>query len=386
MANDNNNTNGNLGANSGNTVTSAGEVSASTAVDTGGSSGSPPPTPPLTGGAANAAASGNAAALGNAAASGTARAHGFRESYLMLKPRYDLIPANTLPPATLDVVKVTVMGLSVLPEAAKLQPDIARELPLVPHDLVDQVKHALFGLAHANTLKQVAAAGEQGETVSDAAAPLRALNETILADVAPLVARGVVPAEAVVRSQGNNPRNVAFDTLRLVEVAESNYRHLEGQTKLTRADLQSAVQAAQDLLEFLATKEQAVESLEEATLTRLRAFAYFLALYEELRWAVRYVRRHQKDAHLIMPSLFTLRKKRSSGTSAVDDGDDEVQEQQTPPPAMTDDGSVDLEHLQALMNGGGQPAVNAPVTPGTMPNAAPKAPSGAGNQGSNGAR
>lgn len=355
----------------------------------------------------NTAASGAAVSVGGAAASvggaassspmtlseATASAtttYGFRGSYMALKPTYDRMPAANLPPVTLDVNKIIVLGMGVFPKVRKLRADIFQECPRLPVDLIDQTEKALFGLAHSNILKQLTTA-EQAESTNQAAAPLRVIADHLQADVAPLVARGLVAPEAVVRSQGNNPRNAAFDVLRLVEVADSNYHHLEGATKLSRAELQAAAEAARALLEFLAAKEQSDESAEEATLTRLRALAHFVALYEELRWAVRYTRRNHKDAHLIMPSLYSLRKKRTTAAAADDTDDEGEQDQATTPAVGTDTTSIDLGHLQALMNGGGQAtassngvststpssngatanAVAANAAPATAPKAAP---------------
>lgn len=308
--------------------------------------------------------------------------YGFRGSYLLLKPRYDEMPADNLPPVTIDVNKIIVLGMRVLPEAEKLSADIKDECPRLPEDLIDQVRQALFGLAHANILKQLAAAGGPSESASEAAAPLRLVRDHLVGDINPLVVRGLVPPQAVVLSPGNNPRNVAFDVLRLVEVTDTNYHHLEGQSKTTRADLQAAAKAAQDLLEQLGAKEQFGDSLEDATLTRLRALAFFVALYEELRWGVRFVRRKHKDAHLFMPSLFTLRKKRSN--AAAEDADDDAPEVQPTPAATADASGIDLAHLQTLMNGGGQPT--------TAPNPTPATPNSGGvntggvNTGGSGAR
>lgn len=313
-------------------------------------------------------------------------AFGFRGAYLQLKPNYDGMPADKLPPVTLDVNKIIVLGMGVLPEVEKLRPVIQDECPRLPGDLIDQVRYALFGLAHANILKQVAAAGGPSEGAGDAAEPLRVVRAYLVSDVTPLVARRIVAPEAIALTQGNSPRNVAFDVLRLVEVADSNYHHLEGQSKTTRADLQAAAKAAQELLEQLGAREQASESAEDSTLTRMRALAYFVALYEELRWGVRFVRRHYKDAHTIMPSLFTLRKKRTTSAVAEDTEDELPADEPSAPTGSPEAAGIDLAHLQALMNGGAQPAaVNSAATNAAAP-AASVALSGGVNPGGNGAR
>lgn len=305
--------------------------------------------------------------------------YGIRESYVLLKPRYDEMPADKVPPVTLDVGKVIVLGIGVLPEVEKLKPDILDQCPRLPENLIEQVRQGLFGLTHANTLRQLATAGSTSEAMNGPVAALRVVRDHLVGDVNPLVVRGIVSPQAIVLSPGNNPRNVAFDVLRLVEVSDANYHHLDGQSKMTRTDLQAAATAAQDLLQYLGAKEQSTESAEDATLTRQRALAYFIALYEELRWAVRFVRRNHKDAHLIMPSLFTLRKKRGGAAAEnADEADDAAAPVAPQAPAANTDAAtgVDLAHLQALMGGGNQAAT--PATSATTA-ATATSTSGSGN-------
>jgi hypothetical protein len=231
--------------------------------------------------------------------------------------------------------------------------------------LIDQVRWAAYGLAHANTLKSLATIGGKRAATNALVQPVRVMRDHLVGDVNPLVVRGIVPPQAIALRRGNSPRNVAFDVLKLVEVAYRNFHHLEGQSKTTRADLQAAATAAQNLIEYLGAKGQSAESAAENALTLRRALAYFMELYEELRWAVRYVRRRHKDANVIMPSLYTLRKKK--GARADNDDDDEATPIDAPPPAPNTDGSlgIDIAHLQALMAGGvlGKAPTKSPYSP-----------------------
>lgn len=234
--------------------------------------------------------------------------HASWAAYCRLKPRYDEMPKRRLPPVTLDVGQVVNRGLRLLEGVEKLREVIRRECPTLPADLIDQVREAAWALSHAEMLRRGAAGGvvDPTSTLVDA---LRETRARLLGDAKPLVPRGRVSPRAVILSQGNSPRNVALDVMRLVEVLGCNLEYLEGRSLTTRSDLEAAACAAQRLLQRLGAKEQSIEGFEAATLTRQRAVALFLELYEELRWAVRFVRRKHKDADALMPSMYTLRSK-----------------------------------------------------------------------------
>jgi hypothetical protein len=69
------------------------------------------------------------------ATTNASHAFGFRGAYLQLKPHYDEMPADNLPPVTLDVNKIIVLGMGVLPEVEKLRAVIQDECPRLPADV-----------------------------------------------------------------------------------------------------------------------------------------------------------------------------------------------------------------------------------------------------------
>jgi hypothetical protein len=95
----------------------------------------------------------------------------------------------------------------------------------------------------------------------------------------------------------------------------------------------------EESVKFIGTREQSTENAEEVGLMRQRAMTLFLDLFEELRWGVRYTRRKQKDAYLIMPSLYTLRTKRRN---AADEDDDVVEASEA---SAGNDGAADVSEI-----------------------------------------
>jgi len=212
---------------------------------------------------------------------------------------------------TLNVARVVQAVLGVLPELEKLRSELERECPSLNTDLIRELREAGYALGHVEALKRGSRGQALGVTVTEAVDRMRSLRNVLLADVQPLVARGLLNVKALVLAPGNSPRNVAFDTLRLVNYLDENREALAGKTLTTEQDLAAARLQAQDLITFLAVRDNP-EGKEELALARQRAMTHLMGIYEELRWAVRYARRAAKDGDWSMPSLYSLRKKRGS--------------------------------------------------------------------------
>lgn len=291
--------------------------------------------------------------IGEAAAS-VATSYGGKRAYLQLVPQYRAIPADRVIRITLDVTYCVTHTFGVLAEVEKLKDDLERECPTLPKDLPHQLRQAAYGLAYAETMKRGAADAPE-EDRDDPVAAVRAIRDHLAGDVVPLIKRGRVSGESVKLSQGNSPRNVAFDVLKLVSAIDGNLEYLDGRSLTTRADLEAAAAAAENLLEYLGTKEQSTENAEEVSLMRQRAMTLFVELFEELRWGVRFTRRKQKDANLIMPSLYTLRAKRKSAAEEDDDVDAEDLSASDGGGAAVSS-EVDLAQLDSIMSGGASAA------------------------------
>ncbi len=305
-----------------------------------------PPTPPT---------------IGEAAAS-VATSCSFRACYLKLLARYSEIPADEAMRVTVDVGYVIQRTFGLLPEVEKLRDDIRRECPTVSPTIIEDLREGIGGLGHCEMLKRGATDAPM-DLANNPVEAVRSIRDHLVSDGQPLIIRGKLTPNDLALSPGNSPRNVAFDVMRLAAKIDANYEFLDGRSLTTRADLEAASKAAEDLLEFLGVKEKEKDNVEEVTLTRQRALTYVYELFEELRWAVRYTRRKYNDADTIMPSLFTMRAKKSGG-GKNDEPQPEVPS--TAPESNEASTEVDLAHLQAIMSGN-LPAGNTttPPTPGT---------------------
>jgi hypothetical protein len=301
----------------------------------------------------------------------------FHLAYKRLKPKLTAIPIERAVRIVFDVGLVVQTTLGVLPELEKLRPEIEQECPRLSTTLIPDLREAAYALAHLEALRRGSKGQPLGATVNDAVTRIRSARDVLLADVQPLVARGLLDEKALLLTPGNSPRNIAFDVLRLVNYLDENWATLAGKTLTTEQDLDAARVQARDLITSLGVRDNA-ESEEELSVTRQRAMTLLMDIYEELRWAVRYTRRRAEDGDLIMPSLYSLRSRRSGGSEQTD-------EDETPPAVggvnapragEAGAGAVDAAHLEAVM-AGNWPVAGNPAAPAAQPPAvtAPKAAS-----------
>ncbi|MGE5785589.1 MAG: hypothetical protein ACM3ZE_13410 [Myxococcales bacterium] len=80
------------------------------------------------------------------------------------------------------------------------------------------------------------------------------------------------------------------------------------------ADLERAEALGDEMLQAIGESKQVTVQAANAALVRHRAFSLVVRTYEEVRWAVRYLRRHEGDSSRIAPSLYHRPKpKRKKG-------------------------------------------------------------------------
>ena len=103
------------------------------------------------------------------------------------------------------------------------------------------------------------------------------------------------------------PRAIAEDLIQLSSGLTGVWGRVEAQVPLTRTQLDRAPVVAEALLRAL---DEGFETERESVDLRNRAFTILRDRYEEMRRVVTYVRWHEGDAKEIVPSLFTLRRRR----------------------------------------------------------------------------
>ena len=113
----------------------------------------------------------------------------------------------------------------------------------------------------------------------------------------------------------------------LVAVYEQNWDKIAGRTMRTLQELDRAEGVANAMVRLFGLRNGTDARVVEWMNLRQRAFTLLVRTYEEARWAVLFLRRHEGDADSIAPSLFVGRTKRKRAK-----GQDESTSIPTPSP------------------------------------------------------
>lgn len=250
-------------------------------------------------------------------------------AYIKSKPELAALPNDIGDtPSFLEPTLVVQTVLGVVPQVEKLYEAITSELPKFNWQRVIHMRDTALALAHLEGVKR------QGkrDVPSAIVAKARQVRDLRLADAEPLVARGLLPAEAIANLRhGNSHRQLAIDLLGVANLFDQNYSALEGKTLVTREDIQAARELAEALLVHLGSKDYATDSDTELNLEGAKLMYLLRADYREVSWAVLYVRRNAGDGERIVPSLRKIQMQRGSSR-----GNTEVSRDEEPQDAAAD--------------------------------------------------
>jgi hypothetical protein len=283
----------------------------------------------------------------------------FKAAFLHLRPQLEQRSAPTLTSFPLEGAYVVQTLLGVYQEIEQHHAAIVEELPRFDPQLFNDLHLAILALGHAEALKR-AASGLPSD-LEDPLQHVRTVRNTMRADLEPLVVRGLLAPDALTYTSGSSARSVAFDVLRFGTYMDQHARALQGRMWTTPEELEQARTKAQELLAFAGTKDQM--SAEEGPASMyLRAMSHLAEIYEEVRWAVRYTRRRFGDGDDIAPSLYSMRAQRGVAKKPAQEGGAGAP---TPASDAEESTGIDLNHLDAVMNG--RPSDVVPRPDATMP-------------------
>jgi hypothetical protein len=134
------------------------------------------------------------------------------------------------------------------------------------------------------------------------------LRDLLHSDVLALVRRGLLSGEPFrnVKKQ-NGHRPLATDLGVLASTLLGKFALIQGKTAITKEELNKAVELSDKLAEAIGLKARAPADTDEAAVIRRKAYTLFLKVYEDVRVAVMYVRRHEGDGDSFAPSLYAVR-------------------------------------------------------------------------------
>lgn len=230
-----------------------------------------------------------------------------KRAFEKLKKEMAALAPEELVRTNVDVGRAVGIAIAAQPKIAKLIPEL-EELPGFSAGAVGGLREVALAAwyAHSASREEV----DEGE-VTRLAAEAYPLRQALRVQAEALADRDLLSREAVAAiGGGKGHRELANGLVALANVFADAGDALEGQTPVTRAELDRAADLGTQLMLALGAREVAPLSSDAAGDLRARAFTLLSQRYEALRRAVSYVRWYQGDAREIAPSLQGTRHRR----------------------------------------------------------------------------
>jgi hypothetical protein len=217
-----------------------------------------------------------------------------------------------LQPLNLDAASVVTTVLGNLPEIRALRAEM-EALPGVDVALVDKLSDYAHALGHAHGAYR--AASERADGVVELAEAVTSLRDLLHSDAKALAKRELLAAARVAKLRtGPGYKNVAFDTVGLVQLFRERWAEIDNRTAVEKSELDHAQNLAARLLIAVGLRDEAPALVSAAAKLRQQAFTLLNGAYDEARRAVLFLRWHHGDADQIAPSLWARRSRRRSGS------------------------------------------------------------------------
>ena len=250
----------------------------------------------------------------------------FREAYERLVVEIQAVPASDLVPITLDLQSTVTTVLGVWNEIRGFRADFVSALPSFDITLFDALESYALALGHTQTVYQTA--NEPPTSLVLLAGTVNKTREILVANVTLLIAMGLLEASVLGDLKGaNGHKNIGFDVFALSNILKKNWAQVSSKLTLTLVDLDVAENEADKLVTAVGERERAPAVAAQTTRERQAAFVLMARAYEEVRAALGFLRRKQRDVDRIAPSLYAGRAtaRKSNSTPAPNATDSVVQ-------------------------------------------------------------
>ena len=240
--------------------------------------------------------------LGNAALAG-------------LKPEMDGLKPEQLIQVNVDIREATSIVLGNLAEIRALRGEIAKAMPSFDIERFDKLETYTLALMESHAGFKVAT--EPTDTLDRLVPEGERVRELLLAEAKALELRGLFDPKKLREVEGALGRkNVASDLMLLSKAFETSWSGLEGNTRVTRGELEDAYKLGLHIMRLVGVREQGARALSAATDERLRAYTLFVSAYDDVRRAVNFLRWKEGDADDIAPALHPGRTAKRKGSDA----------------------------------------------------------------------
>lgn len=241
------------------------------------------------------------------------------KAYAQIEPELAKLPKELVGRVTADIPSAVSLVLGALPGIKALVPDMHALLKKPPIDEIERLRERALGLLYTHlryvprTSKQLVEDLEEG----------RVLRDQLLHVADAHVRYGTIDAESVRQIRdGSGHLDRANDLLALSALFRSVWAAIEGRTLVTPAQLDRASVLGTQLVAQLGEKTIGVGPAAAGKTwsdQRKRAFRLFRFDYDEIGRAVTYVRHHEGDAAVLVPSIHGGKRRRSPTQDAGED-------------------------------------------------------------------
>lgn len=214
------------------------------------------------------------------------------------------LAAEDLATINVDIPLAVSISLGVIPHLAEHREQITVELPHFPIKRFDKLHKYTVAAYQAHILWMPPEVNEnQVAALLSEASPLRG---TLLSDAEALALRGLLDADAVAAIRaGKGNLDTANDLVALSQLLGANWNKIKGRTGATQEEVGRAATLGVEFLSALGVRDHGLLTTPDtAADLRRRTFTLFVRAYDEVRRAITYLRWHEGDADVIIPSLY----------------------------------------------------------------------------------
>jgi len=223
-----------------------------------------------------------------------------------LKPEMAALVEEELIPITIDIPAAVALVLGSLNEIRSFREAIAKTVPGFDLARFDKLETYTLAVNEAHAGYKVAT--EPSDALDQVVVEGERLRDVLRAEATALTLRGLLDDKKLRELSGAPGRkNLALDLTLIYKALDDSWPALEGKSRVTRLEIETAARIGQYILRLVGIREEATQTLAAVADTRLRLFTLFEQGYDDIRRALHFLRWREKDADEIAPSLYSTR-------------------------------------------------------------------------------
>jgi hypothetical protein len=236
----------------------------------------------------------------------------YRRAFEEVLGEIQAVPEKDFVAITLDIPSVVISVIGACPNIRVYRAAIDETWRHFDMVLFDKLETYALALGHSQTMYDTAT--KTPPSLLPLVQSATKTRKLLLDEVNILIDFGLIDPNATSGLTGvNGYKDIAFHVLALANILAQRESKISVRTRISPTELAAAEVLAENLLCAVGEREQAPNTAAEAIRNRHAAFTLLVNAYEEVRAAIKYLRRKVGDADSIAPSLYTshgIRKKK----------------------------------------------------------------------------